>query len=184
MPVVFPQGASGGLVTLFDSGELTADGTLDTNNAGVIGGGGPFSTAYRVLLVYFTCRDSGAVTAQTIQVRLNNDSANVYTWQYVNVNNVTVTGSAPAATNAWACFLGTGTLAAANQYGSNTLVIPNYGSATAHKVGNFQAGTLDGGGGNAFSRSGTVQYAAQTPVSRVAILGTEKAGARLVVAAI
>jgi hypothetical protein len=155
--------AAGGSVVLYDSGALGGTAaSIDTGASGIGGG-------YDVLEIWALLRTDQAVAASTIDVRVNNDSSAVYSYQRVSGVNATASANVVAGATSWQ-ISAVGASMASGVFHVIRMTIPFYTETVAHKAAEILHGRHDTTAANGSIEARALRWASTAAITRMAFI--------------
>jgi hypothetical protein len=156
-----PSGS--GAIVLYDSGALGSPAaSIDTGAAGIAGG-------YTVLEVWALLRTDQAVAASTIDVRVNNDSSAVYSYQRLTGANATASANVVAGATSWQ-ISAVGASMASGVFHVIRMTIPFYTETVAHKAAEVLHGRHDTTAANGSIEARALRWASTAAITRMAFI--------------
>jgi hypothetical protein len=89
-------------------------------------------TTLRKLEIVWTARSTTAAVAANLRLRVNNNSGALYSSNFIQQNNTTITGNIQSATTFWQAGVIAGATAAANNFGGGTVTIAAWNAPHAN----------------------------------------------------
>jgi hypothetical protein len=156
-------GVSGGATIIYDSGALGSPAaSIDTGAAGIAGG-------YNVIEVWALLRTDQAVAASTIDVRVNNDSSAVYSYQRLTGGNATASANVVAGATSWQ-ISAVGASMASGVFHVIRMTIPFYTETVAHKAAEVLHGRHDTTAANGSIEARAMRWASTAAITRMAFI--------------
>lgn len=156
-----PGGGGGGAMVLITQTVLGADtASFDFTS---------IPATYESLKLVLTARGAASAAFVNGLLRLNNDSAGNYQWQYMEASNTSLSGGRNAAATAITFGALPAGTATANKAGQSEILIPGYARTVFHKSTFAIGGYWNGTAGLVFLNVAG-EWAATTAIDRVTLL--------------